>query len=765
MIGKLTIDKSSMNLSYFLYTIKIIVVNGGKISRRDFVKEMAEFVGVPAVQNNKENRTAYNKSKLPRYFGFVDIVVDTEGINYLVLTHRGKILADYIYDTGENKGPSERFVIAPNHRIDFINLIFDSVIFDSFGKNNSGAEQSNTDVEPPKVVFKTILELDKATAEEICYVMFGLNRGEFTTFDEAISKVKTNRSNAIYDYTTITDKWGITNIVHDCKIINIFTDSSISLLVSERDSKSGKVYYQLSRALSEEHKEQLRTISAVYEPLKLFAYTNGNEITVENWVDDAVLGRVSDSFQIVRYKFGTDTELFCAEKGSSQFVPGAFERAVLAAYDNEKKNIYLVVNNITEPLFWGAVARYTSLLKRIDDVKNEWHGWSASPLNDALFNKWLTIKSNRARNILTDGKVLLPSNLQIVGTIVMNEENKNTKFDYEFRRCLIDTTKVTVPIDSEIDESKRLKGGVNFLLYGVPGCGKSHIIKTKYCKDADEVERVVFHPDYTYGDFVGQILPLTDPDTGKIRYEFSPGSFTRILSAAYNHPAKKYCLIIEEINRGNAPAIFGDIFQLLDRDKDGNSKYEINNADVAGKVYAQGQASEKIKLPSNLFIFATMNTSDQNVFTLDTAFQRRWNMRMVENDVNKSKIANKDILDTEIKWALFANTINSLIITKNVGMTSSEDKRLGAYFVTEEDLHFYTISDGITQEEADDKNHNFPEKVLKYLWDDAFKFTRDEVFKSEYDSLEKLIKAFETATGKKRLAIFTDDIFGLNQDE
>lgn len=319
--------------------------------------------------------------------------------------------------------------------------------------------------------------------------------------------------------------------------------------------------------------------------------------------------------------------------------------------------------------------------------------------------------------------------------------------------------------DNSIDENKRIKGGMNVLLYGVPGCGKSFTIVTKYCEDADAIERVVFHPDYTYGDFVGQILPLTDADTGKIRYEFSPGPFTRILSDAYNNPEKKYCLIVEEINRGNAPAIFGDIFQLLDRDEEGYGAYEITNKDVAGKVYIYGQATKKIKLPSNLFIFATMNTSDQNVFTLDTAFQRRWNMRMVENNVFKSKIAQKLILDTNIKWAKFADTINGLIISKNVGMTSSEDKRLGAYFVTEKDLYFFTIADGITQEEADDRNHNFPEKVLKYLWDDAFKFTRDEVFKSDYDSLEKLIKAFEDAQGDNRFNIFVDDIFGLNQNE
>lgn len=765
MIGKLTIDKSSMNISYFLYTIKIIASNEGKISRKNFVKKMADFVGVPAIQNNKENRTAYNKSKLPRYFGFVDIVADAEEPNYLVLTHRGEILAEYIKDNGEDKEAAERYSISNEHRTDFIDLIFDSVIFDSFGKNNSGAEQSNTDVEPPKVVFKTIYELGRATAEEICYVMFGLNRGIFADFDEAITSIREKRSNTVYDYSDIMKEWGITNIVDDCKIIKIFTDDNISLLIGEKDSDNGKVYYQLSPALSDAHKEQIRTISAVYEPLKLFAYTNGNAATVENWVDGTVLGRVSDNSQIVKYKFGVDTEPFCADETGSIFLPGIFEKAILAAFQNEKKNIYLVAQSITEPSFFATIGKYVNLLNRLEDVKDDWHGWSRTPLKDDKLYRWLIAQSSRARTILNNGEVILPSNLHIVGTVIMDNKNRNTEFDYEFRRCLIDTAEDTISVEEQIDESNRLRGGINVLLYGVPGCGKSFTIMTKYCKDADAIERVVFHPDYTYGDFVGQILPLTDAETGKIRYEFSPGPFTRILSDAYNHPTKKYCLIVEEINRGNAPAIFGDIFQLLDRDEEGYGAYEITNEDVATKVYIHGETSKKIKLPSNLFIFATMNTSDQNVFTLDTAFQRRWNMRMVENDVYKSQIAQKNILDTNIKWAKFADTINELIIAKNVGMTSSEDKRLGAYFVTEKDLRFFTTADGITQEKADDRNHNFPEKVLKYLWDDAFKFTRDEVFKSDYDSLEKLIKAFETAQGDKRFSIFADDIFGLNLDE
>jgi len=134
------------------------------------------------------------------------------------------------------------------------------------------------------------------------------------------------------------------------------------------------------------------------------------------------------------------------------------------------------------------------------------------------------------------------------------------------------------------------------------------------------LERIIFHPDYTYSDFVGQILPRVNEDSS-VSYEFTPGPFTNILKKAYLNPEKEYFLIIEEINRGNAPAIFGDIFQLLDRNKDGASEYEITNNDVANIIY--GDKNHKVSIPSNMSILCTMNTSDQNVFTLDTAFQRR----------------------------------------------------------------------------------------------------------------------------------------------
>lgn len=299
----------------------------------------------------------------------------------------------------------------------------------------------------------------------------------------------------------------------------------------------------------------------------------------------------------------------------------------------------------------------------------------------------------------------------------------------------------------------RLKGGTNIILYGVPGAGKSWTIKNEYCDDESRMERLVFHPDYTYSDFVGQILPVISDD-GTVTYEFTPGPFTKIVRKAYLNPDKMYYLIIEEVNRGNAPAIFGDIFQLLDRDEDGNSEYDITNADIARIVYMN--ESHKVSIPSNLCILCTMNTSDQNVFTLDTAFQRRWNMRLIRNkfrnEESEMRFANTKILDTDVTWEKFFTEMNNFILGKNIRMTSSEDKRLGTHFVTEDDLK---MGDG-------DIKHirRFPEKVLKYLWDDAFKFTKEDVFDlDKIKSLEDAIDLFMSSEGNARFLMFKENIY------
>lgn len=293
------------------------------------------------------------------------------------------------------------------------------------------------------------------------------------------------------------------------------------------------------------------------------------------------------------------------------------------------------------------------------------------------------------------------------------------------------------------DEILRVKSGENKLFYGVPGSGKSQKINDEYGKDESKIMRVVFHPDYMNTDFIGQILPKVDGD-GTITYKFTPGPFTKIMDRAFKDPRNMYYLVIEEINRGNAPAIFGDIFQLLDRDENGTSRYFVSNSMVAREMY--GDSERQIKIPSNLTILATMNTSDQNVFTLDTAFQRRWSMKMIENRVSEAEHALEKIADSNVTWKAFNEIINERILNSNSTMMSSEDKRLGAYFVTKNDLKDHDAGE-------------FAEKVIKYLWDDAFKFFRDKIFKPSYKSLEEVIIDFsKNKTGNDRFEVFIDEI-------
>ena len=246
------------------------------------------------------------------------------------------------------------------------------------------------------------------------------------------------------------------------------------------------------------------------------------------------------------------------------------------------------------------------------------------------------------------------------------------------------------------------------------------------------------------------------------------------------------------------------MFQLLDRkvrikdDGDdgfpiGTSEYGITNKNIALEVY--GNARKKVRIPSNLSIIGTMNTSDQNVFTLDTAFQRRWEMRMIENSFDRvdSNFANAEILDTTVTWKSFCISINDIIVGNNARMTSAEDKRLGAYFVQLRDLKYNDAAEDKTEGEyvnlcnkekeatltpeekirldeirgAMKQNRRFPEKVIKYLWDDAFKFSREVIFEtSEYQSLEAVIRKFMQAKKFERFVIFKENVRGafMNQN-
>lgn len=316
--------------------------------------------------------------------------------------------------------------------------------------------------------------------------------------------------------------------------------------------------------------------------------------------------------------------------------------------------------------------------------------------------------------------------------------------------------------DSENETEAFINAFDQVIFYGVPGSGKSFFIeeKTKNLNETQKI-RTVFHPEYSNADFIGQIMPVLRNE--KIAYEFTPGPFSCILKKAYTNPTLNYCLIIEEINRGNAAGIFGEIFQLLDREMNsdsinyGWSKYPVNNKFINAYIREDSELdvpddfSEEsgIRLPPNLSILATMNTSDQNVFTLDNAFQRRWDMKLIENvfgDTEEETNQRNAFVDSakQITWEKFQTAINIKIgkMSEDAGLSSMEDKRLGCWFVKAvKQGNDYIISKDL-----------FAEKVLKYLWDDAFKFCREKVFNG-YTNLESLTRDFK---GDKEFSVFKD---------
>lgn len=342
------------------------------------------------------------------------------------------------------------------------------------------------------------------------------------------------------------------------------------------------------------------------------------------------------------------------------------------------------------------------------------------------------------------------------------------------------------------NEAKKVKFPSNLTLqqiyYGAPGTGKSKTIKD--LTFGESVIRTTFHPDSDYASFVGTYKPITEEVTlrdcyGKkvideemnevvkeerIAYKFIPQAFLEAYVEAWKKlgSSKKQYLIIEEINRGNCAQIFGDLFQLLDRNEYGFSDYpivadkdmqkylekefagwEITNKDEINQLYGEANMvnlimkGERLVLPSNLYIWATMNTSDQSLFPIDSAFKRRWDWKYVPIREGRDKETNAKLNwyintgDKQYNWWSFISKVNKLIGS----LTNSEDKKLGYFFCKAKDGEI----------DAD----LFVSKVIFYLWNDVFKDYGfdDKDFQDEEGKILSFDRFYEDKNGKTNVDI------------
>lgn len=221
------------------------------------------------------------------------------------------------------------------------------------------------------------------------------------------------------------------------------------------------------------------------------------------------------------------------------------------------------------------------------------------------------------------------------------------------------------------------------------------------------VFRTTFHPDYDYASFVGCYKPISKD--GSLEYSFTPQVFTKAYITAWENTTKPVYLVIEEINRGNCAQIFGDLFQLLDRDKNtGLSQYPIHIDNDLGQFIESrlgaghpGISGGKLRLPANLHIYATMNTSDQSLFPMDSAFKRRWDWEYVPIDPECPKSQFRiTIGDTVYSWPSFLKKANERIHR----LSDSEDKQMGNFFI-----------------KSDVGVDEFKSKVIFYLWSEVCK--------------------------------------------
>lgn len=312
--------------------------------------------------------------------------------------------------------------------------------------------------------------------------------------------------------------------------------------------------------------------------------------------------------------------------------------------------------------------------------------------------------------------------------------------------------KIILKVQDDDEVKVKVKGDINLLqnrlIYGAPGTGKSNILDKERKRLGGGYERVTFYEDYSYSQFVGTYKPQMN-ENGEIVYKYVPGPFLRQLANALDpiNKGEPQLLIIEEINRANAAAVFGDMFQLLDRDSSGKGEYEIHLSEDIKNYFKYDRKIDikSLRLPSNFYIWATMNCADQGVFPLDSAFKRRFDeYKLMDINENEREI-NSITIDIrcncigKVNWNVFRHTLNEYLLEQGI----KDDKLIGPFFIKPMIL-----------KDEEKVQGAFKDKLLMYLLEDVVKRNRG-LFSNDAKSLNKINSMYNKNDGKN--LIFSED--------
>lgn len=810
-MGKIVMPKNSALLEEVEAVLEIYANEDGWLSNFEYKNRLKTKIG------DDQYASSYTKkAQITSYFGFTEWEDISNDHSKRRITESGKVFYNHIKQK-DQEGIIEDLIKA-----------LEEV---TFGRNNYGCPDSDSDVEPPVVFIRAALDLGYLTYKEFAYLLWKMEDvgGNYT---DALKEIKSMRVNNNIELSPDAQKYS------DAKPIMVLIRWG---LLKEENGEGSSKHITIPTSIENKYGERLRNLK-IYNIDKNKSINKVTDVNLTpEWFNVQAKDLLSvdieanQLYEEFKNKFGPDVlrtysgksllwKIFLSEKGDKESLCytleynrrydlfGSISGAVAFKYGlyySAKKGSWVTGSgrkpkllSETEAIELGTKIR-DELCNGADVIKN--YG-ELNELSDyiALYSELIKVMPNTLGKVwvMKYFHMLFPELFPVFyseawQTNVLGKLNISPN-DNSFirmgqialfvKKCGISNvafSKVIYNLDTsgsnDVEDEPlvlpisyitgyKSRFDRNRIVFGAPGTGKSYSLteQAKELMGDDSYERVTFHPDYTYANFVGTYKPVPVKDENgkeKITYKFVPGPFMRVyvnaLLSSRTAPAKPFLLLIEEINRANVAAVFGDVFQLLDRDENYTSRYPIATSedvkaylvDVLDGGNGDSENYSYLQLPDNMFIWASMNSADQGVFPMDTAFKRRWEFSYIGINAGEDKIAGKKVVlgqgdySKEIEWNTLRKAINKVLYSYKI----NEDKLMGPFFLSGD---VYLDDGEIDQERFISM---FKNKVIMYLFEDAAKQKRNSLFSGytgELLTYSGLCEEFDT----KGIAIFCSEI-------